>query len=458
MLVVNFYLWGNMTNGGQSSHSGMDLILQVLHHQHKNKNESNALSYSNGNSSTVEAEHIPSSSPSSPFTVFWNLYLPSDLDRAGIVLDAMREQVHQVARSAAKEPLVLKYVTIGHLPLVLSNDTTANLVEQACAKYSNVECHHIKHVSNGFEEVTLDELYHHCMTNDNDYNANVAYIQNKGSYNPEGRFDRVKKKTVRQDVWRRHGTAAALHPHCRNLSNSSSPFSPTSFLESNKKNKTLTGCNVCGLFWAPLPWNHVPGNFWTARCDYVRQLVRPSSFLQRMNHLVNHVYLPMVNQGRLLVSINRMLMGHSRHSMEAWVGSHPTVRPCDMSTDPDMRDWIHYDRFDAAAPLVEPDGTDTVLKWALFPRNNFWTAVNHSSPPFRPRRYKKVETRLRDYNVLGGMLLRWKDVYGETTMPPDDSWIWSFYPDGDVWKQGVKTHGMVNVYEAISKPYWPASQ
>ena len=460
LVVAMFYPQLNMAIalGGESSPSDMDLILQLLKHQPKNKNESNALSSSASLSSTAGEETISSSSSSSPFTVFWNLYLPSDLDKAGRVLDAMREQVHQVARSAAKEPLVLKYVTIGNLSLIMNNQMMTTLVDQTCAKYSNLECHHIKHVANGFEEVTLDELYDHCMTNDNDYNANVAYIHNKGSYNPEGRFDRVKKKTERQDAWRRHGTAAALHPHCRNLSNSSSPSSSVSFLENNKKNKASTECNVCGLFWAPLPWNHASGNFWTARCDYVRQLVRPSSFLQRMDHLVNHVYLPMVNQGRLLVSINRMLMGQSRYSMEAWVGSHPTVRPCDMSTDPDMRDWIHYDRLNATAPLDDPDGTDTVMKWALFPRHNFWTSVAYSKPRFRPRRYKKVETRLRDYNVLGGMLLRWKDVYGETTMPPDDSWIWSFYPDGEVWKQGLKTHGMAKVYEAISKPYWPAAQ
>ena len=177
-----------------------------------------------------------------------------------------------------------------------------------------------------------------------------------------------------------------------------------------------------------------------------------------MDHLVYHVYVPMVKRGRLLVSIDRTFMGHLRWSMEAWVGSHPSVRPCDMSMEADLKEWIHETRLNVTAPIGQPDHTDKVLKWALFPRHDWETLVAHSNPVFDPSQFENVQTRLRDYNILGGMLLRWNAVYGETTMPPDDSWIWSFYPDGPVWKQGVQQHGMANVYEAISKPYWPASQ
>ena len=251
VVVVHLYPWRNMTigfrGGEESLPSDMDLILQMLH---QNKNETHALfpSSSASLSSTVDKVENGSSS-SSPFTVFWNLYLPSGPNKGRRTYDALREQVHQVARSAAKEPLVLKYVTIGNQSLFMNHQIMTNWVNLACAKHSNLKCHHVKHVARGFEEVTLDELYDHCLAKgDNDYTAKVAYIHNKGSYNPQGTYDNERKKYIRQDSWRRHATAAALHPHCRHLSNSSS--SSSSFVENNQTNNT---CNVCGLFFVPLP-------------------------------------------------------------------------------------------------------------------------------------------------------------------------------------------------------------
>jgi len=397
---------------------------------------------------------VSTTTTTTPFTVFWNLYLPADNTKRDEILTAMREQVHQVARGAAhNETVVLKYVTIGNLAMIKEeagarllfmkqSTPNDNLVDRACASYApRLVCHHIHHVAQGFEQVTLDPLYEHCQgTSSHDEQASssyVAYIHNKGSHHADSWTDPSSKREMRKDVWRRHGAAAAVHPDCRRASN-------------NNK------CNVCGLLWTPVPWNHAPGNFWTARCDYIRKLVKPSHYEQKHNQLFHSTYNPMREAGKM-VATKTFLMGQSRWAMEMWVGSHPNLQPCDLSMEPDVKDWMHTNRINVTAPVGTDDGSEDVFAWAPFPRHTMRTFFEHSEPRYNPGLLDRPEVRFRDYNLLGGMITRWRFTYGE--MPPTDSWMWSFYPDGNEWLVGLKQYGMDKVYEVLSKPHWdPPSQ
>ncbi len=46
---------------------------------------------------------------------------------------------------------------------------------------------------------------------------------------------------------------------------------------------------------------------------------------------------------------------------------------------------------------------------------------------------------MREYYLLAGNLWRWYQLYGMA--PPSKSWVWSFYPDGDVWRKQSELHG-----------------
>ena len=59
-------------------------------------------------------------------------------------------------------------------------------------------------------------------------------------------------------VWRRQLLEGILHPACIDP--------PDAY------------CNVCGLTFTPTPDFFIPGNMWTAGCDYINRLVPPMDY------------------------------------------------------------------------------------------------------------------------------------------------------------------------------------
>jgi hypothetical protein len=60
--------------------------------------------------------------------------------------------------------------------------------------------------------------------------------------------------------------------------------------------------DICGVHWREKPYPHYSGNFWWAKDDYIRRLVRPDEFLKE-----NDTY--------------RDIMGSNRALAEFWIGS-----------------------------------------------------------------------------------------------------------------------------------------
>jgi hypothetical protein len=174
-------------------------------------------------------------SPGAPFAVFLNAYFPQGEEKVAKTLDALKEQVHQIgtsfAASLVDQPLTLYYNTLGN-----SNGINATTMTEICSQYDNLVCQHMEHFDSGFEEVTLDKLYDYCHE-PNRESHRVVYLHNKGSHNPDGWFSTKIQKQIRQDVWRRHGTAAATSELCLRPPNDT--------------------CNACGILWTPIPWQHV---------------------------------------------------------------------------------------------------------------------------------------------------------------------------------------------------------
>jgi hypothetical protein len=49
-----------------------------------------------------------------------------------------------------------------------------------------------------------------------------------------------------------------------------------------------------------------------------------------------------------------------------------------------------------------------------------------------------TDLRRREMLLLPGLLVKWYSLYGQA--PDPSSWVWSFFPDGPFWLQGVKRY------------------
>eukprot|EP00928_Gymnodinium_smaydae_P016598 TRINITY_DN1624_c0_g2_i5.p1 TRINITY_DN1624_c0_g2~~TRINITY_DN1624_c0_g2_i5.p1 ORF type:complete len:357 (+),score=14.53 TRINITY_DN1624_c0_g2_i5:145-1071(+) len=152
----------------------------------------------------------------------------------------------------------------------------------------------IQHRKTGGEMDTLALLWQHCQEHVED---TVVYMHNKGSFHP----------SETQGRWRRFLSRGALSEECSNM--------PAS-------------CDVCSSRMSPLPHVHCPGNMWVARCAYVQKLLDPQEFQMKMS-----VYS----------EPDDFCVGRDRFAAESWVHSHPSVKPCDLSTDSRLLEYPEGD-------------------------------------------------------------------------------------------------------------------
>ena len=345
-----------------------------------------------------------------PWAIFYNIFIPTDQGPAGIA-NAKRiveEQVDFIRRSSAipqngNGTVTIFYNTIGE-PGVVNQSTMQRICSGSFESQTPgspravIQCHHMKHYKKAFEEVTLQRMHAFCLSHND---MRVSYIHTKGSYH--------EYEDRRNEYWRHHGTLAAVDEQC---------------VDPPEKS-----CNVCGLqFWTQwVPF--MPGNFFTASCSYVKELVPPVEFRARMEEIKKEVLL-MTSQGifqhHLFTDRNDHL-GVGRFAAEHWIGSHPRLNPCDLSTHGNFRYWIRGDHGSkefsfAMAPRHEG---------SIFPTAHYRSAL---------QRLKMNRTlRVEEFFFLAGRLFKYFKLYGE--YPPDESWVLSFLPDGEDWKSAVRRQG-----------------
>eukprot|EP00928_Gymnodinium_smaydae_P016597 TRINITY_DN1624_c0_g2_i4.p1 TRINITY_DN1624_c0_g2~~TRINITY_DN1624_c0_g2_i4.p1 ORF type:complete len:362 (+),score=21.29 TRINITY_DN1624_c0_g2_i4:145-1086(+) len=209
----------------------------------------------------------------------------------------------------------------------------------------------IQHRKTGGEMDTLALLWQHCQEHVED---TVVYMHNKGSFHP----------SETQGRWRRFLSRGALSEECSNM--------PAS-------------CDVCSSRMSPLPHVHCPGNMWAARCAYIQKLLERTEFQKKMDSYHANKTYP------------ESCVGAGRYAAEAWVHSHPSVQPCDLSTD------YHI--------LEYPEG-DFVKK--LEPAPRFGLDKYKQFKPWRcPDR--SLEERLQQYQSL----------YNER--PAENWWGWKLF-------------------------------
>ncbi|KAL7566070.1 hypothetical protein ACA910_009856 [Epithemia clementina (nom. ined.)] len=312
--------------------------------------------------------------------------------------------------------------------------------------------------------------------------SGVTYLHNKGSFH----------NSLRNQYWRQALTAAVLHPDCLHpptparlalttLHNATTILSIRAN-DDGKSNSTITSyvggtCNVCGLSFEPAWTQFFPGNMWTADCDYVEKLVSPNGttttgttsvtdvhqsnigsnnlslssllffenydYAQRKHDLAdwarsldkspknqkyrfgmfnftNHLYPTRYNRGDV--------WGTGRFANEHWIGSHPDLIPCDVST-------LHFRAW------MKESYLKMNFSWSMAPRRSLFTNPPGYLPHVSDNAIVKViqeepELRRYEYSLLAGSLYRWIGLYNQTPAFPS-SWVWSFFPDAEYWQSQI---------------------
>jgi hypothetical protein len=255
----------------------------------------------------------------SPIPVFYNIFAPSgDVEYAKSIVK------EQMDMSLPQHEFLIR--TIG-TPVTIPNTKL------------------LRHDDEGDEVETLELLWEHCNEHPSD---KVVYIHSKGSFHYNEDNNRL----------RRFLTRGALSNECAQLPDT---------------------CNVCSSRMSPMPHPHTSGNMWLARCEYVKNLPRPSKFADMMSRHVEEMHV--VTQDCW------PCFGLHRFSAEHWIHAHPTVKPCDLSTDESF--------------VADYETTpDVDFEIDLKPAPRFELDVYGGPPPCMFGQY--AEYRLREYKGLFG--------------------------------------------------------
>jgi len=309
--------------------------------------------------------------------IFYNIFIPPDGDYA---LSVVAEQLGQYSNSKAGSRSSINYMLIG-------NTDAAGDLHRLCETHNTGTCQLLQAVEQGDEVLTLEALYDYCQEHPLSL---VKYLHNKGSFHP----------SPENTAFRNLLTKSVFSDECQDI--------------------PIDECTVCAARFAPLPHTHFTGNMWTAHCSYIQKLIRPSLFESKMNEMVDYSFA--VNNetifpkphGRAQI-LNKHYAGRfglGRFSSEYWVGSHPTLRPCDVFPDAEYS-FSHFYR----------NGT-TIANL----KNGGWEPVRQKVPwiPFQPDQPMLGIGRIWTEWFCGhGRLAQYKFLYG--AYPDADSFIWKYY-------------------------------
>jgi hypothetical protein len=378
-----------------------------------NSTETRSFQFTNDN------ELLSSSNP--PVVVFYQITIPEGkANEAAYALNTQFEvftkgQYNIVTRSY--EPLrnTILYYTIS------GGDSKSHaLVASLCKTRSkSITCRRLdEYKSPKATGETVTQLHNFCIANPS---HRVAYVTNQ--------LPTINNKTERYSMQKiRAFTTAATSKMCL---------------------KSRDTCNVCGMEFYPLPYQHFRGNMFTASCEYVANLLPPRQFEQSMNSIASEALVSQLETKFTteLLPFTPQNIGLDHYSLEHWIGSHPEFKPCDVA--PVQKSWFPSMSGNAFVPNQYASSRVYDFQWALAPRRN-------SAPENQLSLAKEQEVigidgiAFREYFYLAGNLLKWYTMYSKA--PPDDSWVWDWYPRGNEWRQGVARNAS-SVVEAITKQY-----
>lgn len=199
-------------------------------------------------------------------------------------------------------------------------------------------------------------------------------------------------------------------------------------------------CTTCGLLFQPIFTFFYPGNFFTSQCSYVSRLIAPKEFEAKSGSML--AKRPKEIMGAIYPE-TKVTRGEKRWAMEHWIGSHPSIVPCHLSSHPSILQWM---KSKTGLPFQFMNAAKLPIssRWLKNDVNRMRGIINDPA------------SRKREAGLLGGLLWKWNSFYDE--LPPSDSWIWDYFPDGNEWRQLLQKYP--NVTEALQVAWQetPASQ
>jgi len=168
-------------------------------------------------------------------------------------------------------------------------------------------------------------------------------------------------------------------------------------------------CNVCSARFSPIPFFHMTGNMWTAKCSYINQLIAPIEFEAKMDQFLEYV-LAMASRNDSTIPEpsdeiieGKYALGMKRWALEHWIGSHPSIKPCDVCSDL----TYGYNRYEVPKP------------------SSRWSIELHEGPRHSLHRFRDGYFPHGDWFCGRARLLEFDFLYG--SVPSQDSFFWSYY-------------------------------
>eukprot|EP00977_Amphora_coffeiformis_P021750 scaffold9857_cov195-Amphora_coffeaeformis.AAC.4 len=371
--------------------------------------------------------------------IFYNFYVPKAPVNADRALSILNEQIKQLGNSflvrqqeMENYKVVLYYNTIGDP----RNDVHTKMTT-LCQEASIFACQHMEHYPDGtFEQVTLKAMLDFCQErpketsslssslSDEHYDTPVLYFHNKGSLN-NNNF---------QALWRKNMMAAITGPDCTTAMSSSKGHKKIVIQQHQHQHQ----CNLCGQQFLPIWQMIIAGNFFTSKCSYVRQLYDPVQYKEKLTDIgmsvpslgfSMEVFMPMMCD----------FLGVGRYTSEQWASSHPNVAPCDLSgNDPRYFPNISNRTFWRLAK----SGLGDLLGAA--PR------FEYSAGWGRKKEVPDLDSASKsDFSLLPGVLYKHLQLYQQ--VPPASSWIWKWFPGGQLWQETIQNATRKTAGEKLSQ-------
>ena len=302
-----------------------------------------------------------------PRAIFYNIYI-LNAEKKFRAMSIVKEQLAEQQKSQILASAELFYTVIGY--------NATDEIQEECGK----NCHLLQFAEQGDEGLTIQALFDYCLDHPDSL---VSYLHDKGSLHP----------TPKNRHFRTMLTKAVFSDACQMIGKSN---------DDDDK-----WCNICGARFSPFPHMHMAGNMWTAPCSYIQRLIPPNQFGEKMEHLMDAVMqrakVPTVPKPTFQQYQDEYFVGRNRFAMEHWLGSHPSVIPCDVYPGDYLCGYMDL-----------PKSTDS------------WIPALKQAPRFPVSVFAKRAAQ-GSWFCGQARLLEFQFLYGER--PPANSFVWSFYSE-----------------------------
>ena len=303
--IVQTHLWTNSDEAGQQQH-----LLQNRHNELIMRG-AKAAEYHHHQPAPPKNDNIKRA-------IFYNIFVPNGENRTKAI-DIVKEQLtmrNELSSVLLDASVPIHYTLIGNDEN--ENSTTTKEIQRGCGS----NCHQIQYSREGDESLTLQSLYEYCADHPD---VQVTYLHNKGSYHP----------SERNENFRHMLTKAVFSDECQIDMNRVNEYTQILGEEEKQPSENRNGqCNICGARFSSFPHYHMAGNMWTSQCSYIRQLIPPNQFVQRMDEMFDYAFMnsnpEVIPQPTFQQIQGEYAVGRQRYAYEHWVTSHPNLQPCDV--------------------------------------------------------------------------------------------------------------------------------